>query len=189
MDWPLARAKSRLVAPDLFVKPHARRSEHPSSTAAPVSARHAAMKVRLSSACRLHSSAAPRAPGRVGPPSAGSPPRPCSARPVSIDVRSPPQGESIAQAVQSLPVRGEQSRHGTVPVMRELRRPRHLGTPVITSCPTSRVHAYRTPIRSSGCLDRRPSFCSRALCAAHAPELVDDRAPPLADVSWGEAAL
>jgi hypothetical protein len=37
--------------PDLFVKRHAGRSEHPSSFAALVSAGHAAMKVSLSAAC------------------------------------------------------------------------------------------------------------------------------------------
>jgi hypothetical protein len=41
--------------PDLFVKRHARRSERPSSSAALASAGHAAMKVRLSAACRAHS--------------------------------------------------------------------------------------------------------------------------------------
>jgi hypothetical protein len=41
----------RSMVPDLFVKWHAGRSEHPSSFAALVSVGHAAMKARHSAAC------------------------------------------------------------------------------------------------------------------------------------------
>jgi hypothetical protein len=41
----------RAVRPGVLVKRHAGRREHSSSSAAPVSVGHAAMKVRLSAAC------------------------------------------------------------------------------------------------------------------------------------------